>query len=204
MKSLLIVFILLLSTSVQSETWKIDPKLSKITFSSIKQGQIAETHHFKTFKGSLNTSKKSLSAKTNFVVEILLKSAETSIPIRNERMEKLFFDIAKYPKARLTAKLDPKRLPSKVGELKTLSVSTHLTLNGQKQGLTIPVTVTRIDNDTLHATSMQPVFINVNAFKLGPGLEKLRKIANLDSITPTAPVTFSLVLKKPAAKAKKR
>ena len=196
MKITLILFTFLLTLPAYADIWKVDPQLSKITFSSIKQDQIPEIHHFKTFVGTLNTNKKSISAKTNFILEIPLASAETGIPISDERMQKLFFESSKFPKARLSAKIDPKRLPSKAGEIKTLSFATHLSLHGQKQGLTIPVQVTRINADTLMAVSLQPIFINVNTFKLGPGLDKLRNIAKLKSITPVAPVTFSLVLKK--------
>jgi len=45
-------------------------------------------------------------------------------------------------------------------------------------------------------TSIKPVIINAEDYKLSEGVEMLRSVAKLSSISMAVPVTFSLVFKK--------
>ncbi len=53
--------------------------------------------------------------------------------------------------------------------------------------------ITRLDLDRLMVVSEQPVVVNARDFGLVPGVEALRKIVGLSSISLAVPVTFVLV-----------
>jgi len=55
------------------------------------------------------------------------------------------------------------------------------------------VFVTRIDGGRVEVASAEPVVLSLADFELEAGLEALRNIANLPSITASSPVTFTFV-----------
>ena len=55
----------------------------------------------------------------------------------------------------------------------------------------------RRSGDRLLVTSSQPVVVDAGALGLDEGVERLREIAGLPSITPAVPVSFRLTLRQP-------
>lgn len=54
--------------------------------------------------------------------------------------------------------------------------------------------LTKISDNKLMVSSFQPIIINANEFGLVAGVEKLRDIAGLSSISQAVPVSFVLTL----------
>jgi len=73
----------------------------------------------------------------------------------------------------------------------TLQLPITIELHGQQANATVPVLVTR-SADRITVSSQRPVIIQASTFKLAAGIEALRKIAGLQSITLSVPVSFSL------------
>lgn len=170
--------------------WAIDNDHSRLSFVSIKADTIAEVHHFQELEGGL-------AADGSFVLTIMLASVETNIPIRNERMRELFFDTSEFPTATLTSNLDlSPLLDLAVGGQTTMVAEAQLELLGNSNPLTIETTVARLDANTLLVSSAQPIVINAGDFELTQGVEQLREIAGLPSISPAVPVSFRLTLRE--------
>jgi len=72
----------LVISNIAQADWQLVNDKSQLSFVSIKKNSIAEANHFTNIEGKL-------SDKGEFSVNVDLTSAETLIPIRNERLTKL-------------------------------------------------------------------------------------------------------------------
>lgn len=160
----------------------LDPEESLISFTSIKKGKVGEVHTFTDISGSF-------ASDGLLKVDIQLASLETNIPIRNERMLELLFEVGKFATAELTASVNA-NFPE--GEVKNLMVDAHLNLHGSTVALKIDARVARV-GDKLLVSSVKPVILNVADFGLDEGIEKLMEAATLPSIARAIPVSFNLI-----------
>lgn len=173
--------------------WTVDNDDSRLSFISIKADTVAEVHHFEELEGWLGSDGR-------FRLTIMLGSVETGIEIRNERMRELFFDTEQFPTASLSANLDMSPLLSlEVGEQATLVSEARLDLLGNSTDLTIEAVVARLDASTLLVNSAQPLVVDAGVLGLSQGVEQLREIAGLPSISPVVPVSFRLTLREDEA-----
>lgn len=180
----IVIFLLISLPMATQAAWQLDNDASSVSFNSIKNGQVVESHYFKSISGSIEANQASVS--------IDLSSVETAIGIRNERMQAMLFETGTYPVATITAILDREdvvALQSKATS--TLQLPITIELHGQQANATVPVLVTR-SADRIKVSSQRPVIIQASTFKLAAGIEALRKIAGLQSITLSVPVSFSL------------
>ena len=115
--------------------WQLDNDKSQISFVSIKKDTIAEAHHFTAIEGKL-------SDEGEFNIHIDLASAETFIPIRNQRLTSLLFEVNTFPKAVLTANLKQSLSTiKKPGSYVLKGISAELDFHGNKKSLIIDVLV---------------------------------------------------------------
>jgi hypothetical protein len=190
MKNLLLLVICLTTSVHVLAGWMIDPEGSYVGFASVKNDLIAENHSFTQITGTIDDS-----GDANIV--IALASVETLIPIRNERMQAILFEVAQYPDVTVTANLDVDvftRLG--LGESKTDTILLGVNLHGTDLSKNVLVKVTRSSDNSYEVTSLGPIVIHASQFALSDGLESLRKVAGLQSIGLMVPVTFDLRLVK--------
>jgi len=170
--------------------WEIVPEASRLTYISIKSGEVLETNRFTGLSGSVSEG-------GTASVTIDLSSLETGVDIRNERMRDLFFEISDYPTATVTAEIDAEAFADlAVGETTVQPLDATLSLKGVEGQIETEIDVTRTGPDRVVAMSSEPVIIYADAFGLSGGIEQLREIAGLPSITPAVPVTFALVFER--------
>jgi len=166
--------------------WTLDPADSRLSYVSIKAGEIAEANRFDALAGSV-------AADGTATIDIDLASVNTGIDIRNERMREIFFDVAGNPKATVTAKLDPAAFAAlAVGQSITRSLTASVAIKGVEQEIETEVLVTRVSADRVTVVPTAPVIISTDMFELTDELGELRALAQLPSITPAVPVTFTL------------
>lgn len=191
MKSVIAGLLLIpLSFITSAADWNVANDESKVNFVSIKKGDIAEVHHFKTISGKLNE-------KGEFKLTVSLASVDTNIEIRDERMGSLLFEVDKFPKLTLTAQVDAKLLKKlSVGDSTITTVEGVVDLHGKKVKLPFTVSIAKLSNSNLLVASAVPVIVNSDSFGLTQGIEKLREIAGLSAISKAVPVSFILNLKK--------
>tara|TARA_B100000809_G_scaffold48032_2_gene42699 strand:- start:596 stop:1183 length:588 start_codon:yes stop_codon:yes gene_type:complete len=190
MKNLLLLVICLTTSVHVLAGWVIDPEGSYVGFASVKNDLIAENHSFTEITGTIEDS-----GDANIV--IALASVETLIPIRNERMQAILFEVAQYPDVTVTANLDLDAFTSLgLGESKTDTILLGINLHGTDISENVLVKVTRSSDNSYEVTSLGPIVIHASQFALSDGLESLRKVAGLQSIDLMVPVTFDLRLVK--------
>ena len=83
-----------------------------------------------------------------------------------------------------------------IGETTVQPLDATVSLKGVEGAVETQVDVTRTAPDRVVAMSSEPVVIYADSFGLGEGIEQLREIAGLPSITPAVPVTFALVFER--------
>ena len=170
--------------------WEVDSAASRLSYVSIKQGEIAETNTFETVTGSVTGAGEAM-------VEIDLASVSTGVDIRNERMRDIFFSVADNPKATVIAKVDPASFEAlAIGESADTTLDGTLSLAGVEAPFQAEVSVTRAGPDRVIAVTDKPVIIEAGRFELADELAELQELAGLDSITPVVPVTFSIAFQR--------
>jgi polyisoprenoid-binding protein YceI len=181
---------LALCGAVQADAWTLDNSVSRLSFVSTKAGTVAEVHRFDDLSGALGNDGR-------FTVSIDLDSVDTAIDIRDQRMRDMLFETADFPTATLTAQLDLREIEGiGPGGQADITTEAQLDIHGVNASLTVHATVARLDERTLLVTSSEPLVVTASQFGLGAGVEKLREIAGLPSISPAVPVTFRLTLRQ--------
>ena len=176
--------------AVTEGAWTLDGEASTLAYVSIKSGEIAETNEFEKLSGSV-------AADGAAKVEIDLGSLETGVDIRNERMRDIFFNVAEFPTATVSAKIDPAAFEKlAVGESTTMALPATLSVKGVETAVEPEVTVTRAGPDRVSVVTIKPVIVMADALDLTDGLAELQELAGLPSITPAVPVTFSLAFNR--------
>lgn len=170
-----------------SAAWDLNGELSSLSFVSVKAGNVGEVHRFRTLSGTV--------AEDGAVsVEIGLASVDTLIPIRDERMRELLFEVVQFPSARVTANVSLEDvLGAPVGSVVPTAVEGVLSLRDNELPVTMQLSVARLSADRIVVSSAQPVVVNAASVGLVAGIEKLREVAGLPSISNAVPVSFVLV-----------
>ncbi len=173
-----------------SAEWLLNNKESNLNFISIKKSAVGEVHSFKNLKGELKEN-------GEVSVSVSLNSVETNIPIRNDRMQQMLFEVVKFPTSSVSTKVDFKRINSmKVGESYIELLELNLSIHGQSKEVGAEMRVTLLAGDKLLVSTIKPVIINVGDFSLLKGVNMLKEVAKLPSISTAVPVTAQLIFEK--------
>ena len=186
---LYICVLFLFSTPVFPD-WNLVNEESRINFISIKASDIAEIHTFKDLSGSVKNS-----GEAQIIIN--LASLETLIPIRNERMGNLLFETKLYPTATFRLGVDLQTiLLTEVGKSLDVTYRGILEFKSKQFSMPIKLSVTRLSDQSFSVRSSEPLLLNANRLGLSAGIESLRVIAGLPSISKSVPVTFSLIFRQ--------
>ena len=181
------------SVTVETENtgpWKLTPGESGISFITVKKGNVAEIGTFAAIDGKVTDD-----GSAEFT--IVLDSVNTNNETRDPRMRQFLFETDKHPYINVTATVDLVGYGDmQIGERRTILLAYDLGLHGMNEAMESYVMVTRLGVNKVLVENKAPVIIDAADFDLGAGVEKLRELASLDSITPVVPVTFSLVFER--------
>ncbi len=191
MKRIPLVLLMLVGlSSYAMADWELLNDESSLHYVSIKDTDAGELNSFNKLSGSVSDS-------GTVSLSIHLASVETGIPIRNERMQEMFFNVTQYAEATVSGDVDLTRVAElKVGETYTDAITLNLSLHGVSKEVSNTVQVTKLTDGRLLVTSIEPVIVNAGDYKFAQGIEKLREVAKLPSISMVVPVTYSLVFKQ--------
>ncbi|AQQ67421.1 polyisoprenoid-binding protein [Microbulbifer agarilyticus] len=185
-KSIALASLLALPLSALAD-WQLAGDDSSVNFVSVKKSNIPEMHHFKSMSGGISDE-----GKAQLTID--LASVETNIPIRNERMQKMLFNTAKFAKATISTDVDAEKLKGlKAGESMAVDANVTVEVHGETKTEKAMLQVTGLEGGKLLVTTSTPIIVNAGNYKLLEGIEKLREVAGLDSISPIVPVTAKLV-----------
>ena len=76
------------------------------------------------------------------------------------------------------------------------TISAKLSLVGQSTQVQGDVLVVPVDDNTVNVTTVAPIVVNANGLEMVAGIEALREVAGLPSISYSVPVTFSLTFRR--------
>ncbi len=155
--------------------WYLDGESSRLSFVSTKNAHVSEVQRFLVLHGKVDPNGRA-------EVEVELDSINSGIPLRDERMRKELFQIDLRPINDLApgAQLEL-RLP--------LTVNLH----GKQHEYAAELLATRLDDRRFQVVTLEPLVINAEDFDLVPGLDSLRKLADLSAISLSVPVGAVLI-----------
>lgn len=160
---------------------------SRIGFVSIKNNSIGENNAFERVSGSI-------SASGEVSLSVDLSSVETGVGIRNERLQKMLFEVASFPTATIDAALTDSQIAAlEAGGAQTESVAVSISLHGKTVSKTANLSVSASDGG-VRVTTTQPIVITAQEFGLEAGVAALQRIAGLNAISRSIPVTVDLRL----------
>ena len=178
------------AAAVMPAAYTLNGEASELRFVTTKNTNVAEVQQFKRLSGELSPT-----GKVKFTID--LASVETLIPLRNERMQGILFEVARFPNAVFEGTLDPALIKGlDVGGSADFDLAGKLSLHGQTQDTSAALRVVRLKGDRLLVSTRSPILVSAAKFELSPGLEKLREMMALPNIVGTVPVSFSLQFQK--------
>ena len=146
-----------------------------------------EVHSFTGLSGDI-------SAAGVATLTLDLATVETGIAIRNQRMRDLLFETATYPTATITVAVPASVISSlAVGQSSATDISASLNLHGVTGAITTKVSIQKLSANRVLVQSLSPILIKAGDYALTDGVEALRAIAGLGSISVAVPVDFALV-----------
>ena len=175
---------------IAEANWTLDSSRSEVSFISIKNLMIAETHDFKSLEGTLDEHGR-------LKLSIDLDSVQTRIPIRDERMRNLLFKTANFRKAKISSVVNLSFSQSMTtGDIHRSTESFTLEIHGHKSSAKVDLAITLTGDGDVRVDSIRPVIVNAATYDMSTGIEALRLIAKLANISEAVPVSFNLFFKK--------
>jgi len=167
--------------------WYLDGESSRLSFISTKNANLSEVQRFLVLHGKVD-------AKGLDEVEVELESVNSGIPLRDERMRKELFEIQTFPEALITAQIDLRPINDLApGAQLELRLPLTVNLHGKQHQYNAELLATRLDDRRFQVVTLEPLVINAEDFDLAPGLETLRKVADLSAISLSVPVGAVLI-----------
>lgn len=177
--------IALLAGSAQAQ-WSLDNSASTLSFVTVKADHVGEVHTFDQLSGSIDD-------RGNVEIMVELASVNTLIDIRNERMQSMLFETNLFPRAMITGDVDlASFVEMSPGASITAQVEFELDIHGVSNSYNTELIVTRLASGVVASTS-KPIIVTAASHGLVDGVEALREIAGLPSISRSVPVTFNVV-----------
>ncbi|WP_434562746.1 YceI family protein [Pseudomonas sp. R1-6] len=167
--------------------WYLDGESSRLSFISSKNGNVSEVQRFLVLHGQVQP-------KGQARLEVELESINSGIPLRDERMRAELFDIKQFAEATITAQLDLMPIQDLAnGAQLELRLPVTVDLHGKEHEYNVQLLATRLDERRFQVVTLEPVVLNAADFDLAPGLEKLRDLAGLSTISLSVPVSAVLI-----------
>ena len=177
---------LLIVSATASAQWTLSNEASTLSFVTVKADHVAEVHTCDELSGAIGED-------GSVSIEIALASVNTLVPIRNERMQSMLFETDLFPRATITSQINSDGLANMaLGSSEEIGLDFTLELHNQSQTYNATVLVSRQEAGLI-ATTLKPIVVNAESFDLVAGVEALREVAGLPSISRAVPVSFTVV-----------
>ncbi|MGX1123546.1 YceI family protein [Pseudomonas sp. HLS-6 TE3448] len=187
-KSSRLFFALLAALALPAQAnWYLDNESSRLSFITNKNGDVTEVHRFLVLHGKVDS-------KGAAELQIEMDSVNSGIPLRDERMRKDLFEVARFPYALIRAQLDLRPINDLAnGAQLELRLPVTVSLHGKEHSYSAQLLATRLDERRFQVVTLEPLMLRAEEFDLAPGLDALRKVAGLQSISLSVPVGAVLI-----------
>jgi hypothetical protein len=167
--------------------WQLDGESSRLTFVTTKVTNVAEVNRFRSLRGSVGDDGK-------VQLRVPLETVDSGIPLRDERLRKQLFAVEQFASADISAQLDiAPLLTLAAGAQMELRLPLTVTLHGHSQSYSSELLVTRLDDRRFQVVTLAPLLLNAEDFGLAAGIEALRQLAGLKTISLAVPVSAVLI-----------
>ncbi|MBE8717146.1 cellulose binding domain-containing protein [Cellvibrio polysaccharolyticus] len=175
------------SSAGNQAAWDLDGTASYLNFVTTKNTHNVELHHFTALSGSIGNDGVAR-------VSIDLNTVKTGVNLRDQRVRDFLFETVYYPSATITVNVPATVLNTlAVGQTAQTNVSADVDLHGVTKTVSALVSVQRLSDSRILVQSMAPVLTRATDFNLTAGVEVLRNLVNLSSISAAVPVDFTFV-----------
>ncbi len=184
LKWLLIIISILSSQAFAS--WTLQNEQSRFYFTFTKNTDLTTTARFHLLEGFINDNGQAQ-------LSIALRSLESGIAKRDQRLKDLFFKVAINPEAKIEVALSQRLLNKlKPGQTTDVKVSAKVILNGKSVRIRENLAVTFLTNNQVEVATTQPILLNTADFGYTQPLATLVKLAGVNNISKTVIITFRL------------
>ncbi len=167
--------------------WYLDNESSRLSFISTKAGNFSEVHRFLTLHGKVDD-------KGAARLRVELESVSTGIPLRDERLRSVLFEVEKFAEAKVMAQLNLGPITDLApGAQLEIRLPIQVEIHGRKHGYMAELLATRLDDHRFQVVTLAPLVLNAEDFGLGGAVESLSKLARLDFISLSVPVGAVLI-----------
>ena len=189
LKSIFCFITVFFLASSASAHWELDNNSSTLSFVTVKADHVGEVHTFDQLSGEINDD-------GSVQITIELASVNTLIDIRNERMQNMLFETNLFPQATISGEIDLDAVAAMdAGVSQAISVDFDLAIHGESSSYTADLLVTRTESGVL-ASTVKPIIVMADTHGLVSGVEALREVAGLPSISRAVPVSFNVVFEQ--------
>lgn len=175
----------LLSSGAHAD-WTLDGATSSFYYVTSKAAAVSEVNTFAGLSGSIANDGTAM-------LMIDLKTVNTAIEVRDQRMRDIAFKVAEFPMAHVTVKVNAAALDSMApGTMSAASYEATVSMHGVNAAIPAELRVIKVDADTVLVQTAKPLLVAASSVGLAEAVEELRTVANLPSINPQVVVDFSL------------
>ncbi|MGM0569113.1 cellulose binding domain-containing protein [Marinobacter sp.] len=171
-----------------SAAWHLDREASHLGFVTTKNQHTVESHRFGDLSGTV-------SEDGIATLNINLDTVDTGIDIRDQRLREILFNTSANPEAAVAIELGENLgqvLGLSAGEVLSLEIPAAVQVSGVNRHLNTRLRVQHLGNQRFLVSTARPLIITADQFELGDGVEALREVAGLDTISLAVPVDFAL------------
>lgn len=166
--------------------YEVNSELSQVSFATIKKQYVVEPATISQLSGQVKGGKVS--------INVPLSKIDTSNPIRDMRLNDIFFQSASFPELKISADLGDMDLNSP--KIVRKDVKFTLEMYGAKKELSTTVLVSSTGSQVL-VTSIKPLIISSDDFGIpGDNLTNLAKTVGGIALSSKVPVNFAVTLDK--------
>jgi hypothetical protein len=156
-----------------------------LNFVTTKNLHIVEVHTFNTLSGTIG-------ANGVARVSVDLNSINSGVVLRDQRMREMLFETATHPTATIEVAVPVALLNSlSAGQSTQADITANVNLHGSQKSVSARVLIQRLSNSRVLVQSLSPPLARAADFNLVEGVERLRSVVNLVSISTTVPVDFA-------------
>lgn len=166
--------------------FKVDEQVSSVSFATTKLQYVIEPASITGLTGEIDDS-------GTFNLEIPIANIQTGVAIRNERLNKLFFNSKAFPSAKVSVNI-PAAVLSADLSVTQQELPATVTLFGKSRDIKFNVNIVKA-SDVISVSTVAPVIVRGSSFGIPTdNLAALAKTVGGIPISDTVPVSFSLVL----------
>ncbi|MDR0781874.1 MAG: YceI family protein [Pseudomonadales bacterium] len=178
------------AAAIARADWSLDNNASTFHYVTSKNATVSEVNSIAGLSGAISDNGMA-------TLRLNLATVDTAVEVRDQRMRDIVFQVEQFPEATISVPVDSGALDDlKPGVPATATYPVTVSLHGMTQEMPADLQVVKLTNTTLQVNLVKPLIVSAASFGLAEGVEELRALAGLNSITPSVVVDFSLLYRK--------